>query len=108
MGNTKWSSRDIIDKDILELVGGENMTAEEKDTLYKKMMETIQTRVLARVDDSLSDEEAEDVRVLLDRGDRQGFEQFMAEKNIDIKLLYAEETLLYKLELVQLANGQEA
>lgn len=108
MSKTKWTSRDIIDKDILELVGGENMSLEQKDELYKKMMETIQTRVMTRVDDLLTDEEAADVRVLLENDDREGFEQFMVEKNIDIKQLYSEEALFYKLELSQLANGQEA
>ena len=92
----------------MELIGGENMPAEQKEELYKKMMDTIQTRVMARVDGLLADEEAADVRVLLESDDREGFEQFMVEKNIDIKQLYSEEALFYKLELTQLANGQEA
>jgi succinate dehydrogenase flavin-adding protein (antitoxin of CptAB toxin-antitoxin module) len=106
MANTKWTPREIIDKDILELIGGENMSPEEKDEIYKKMMETIQTRVMARVDDLLSDEDAEDVKQFLETDDKEGFEQFMTERNIDIKLLYSEETLFYKLELVQLMSGR--
>ena len=109
MSNTKqWTSRDIIDKDILELIGGENMPPEQKDELYKTMMATIQTRVMARVDDLLSEEDAQDIKIFLEDDDKAGFEQFMTEKNIDIKLLYSEESLLYKLELVELANGQGA
>ncbi|MEI6144435.1 MAG: hypothetical protein WCP91_02460 [Candidatus Berkelbacteria bacterium] len=109
MSNTKqWTSRDIIDEDILELIGGENMSPEQKDELYKTMMATIQTRVMARVDDLLSDEDARGVKGFLDADDKAGFEQFMTDKNIDIKLLYSQESLLYKLELVELANGQGA
>lgn len=99
-----WQPRDIIDKDIMELIGAHDMEEERKEELLKTMMETIQTRVVARVDDLFSDEEAARIKIFLETDDYDRFSEFMGERNVDIKKLYAEEALLYKLELTRLIS----
>jgi len=104
----KWNPNDIIDKDILELIGAEGMEPEKKEQLYKTMLDTIQTRVMSRIDDLLTDDEANQIKGFMEDGDYETFSEFMGERNIDIKKIYAEETLLYKIELTDLINGRAA
>lgn len=98
-------ANDMLTKDILELMGAENMTPEEKANIYNKMMHTVQNRVLARVLDDLSDSEYEELKKILDIGDTDGFEKFATEIQLDLAKIYAEEALLYKIEMVNLINS---
>jgi len=104
----KLNPDEVIDGDILDLIGASGMSDEQKDRVYKKMMETIETRVMARVDDLLSDLEATEIKLFIETNDRERFESYLLEKNIDIAKIYAEESLFYKVELVELIKGQEA
>lgn len=96
---------DIIDEDILTLMGAKNMSEEEKEELYKKMIETIQLRVLSRIDDQLSDQEAEEVKEIVKSNDKEKFFDYLRSKNIDVGKLYAEEALIYKIEMIELINS---
>jgi len=87
-------------------MGATNMSPEEKEELYKKMIETIENRVIARIDDQLSDEEAAEIKVIIDEGDQAKFKEYLKEKDIDSDKIYAEETLIYKIEMVELMNDQ--
>ena len=103
----KLCSKEIIDKDILELLGVGEIDPTKKDELYKKMVETIQTRILARVDDLLYDADAAQIKFYLETNSQEKFDLLMQERNIDIEKLYIEEALLYKLELTELINSRE-
>lgn len=104
----KWNPNDIIDRDILELIGAEGMEPEKKEELYETMLDTIQTRVMTRIDDFLTDDEANRIKGMMEDNNYEAFSEFMGERNIDIKKIYAEETLLYKIELTDLINGRAA
>lgn len=95
---------DIFNKDILELLGGENLPEEDKQKLYDKMLETTRFRVIATIHDSLSDEDREKWRQLFDTADQAQIDQFLRERNIDIAKLMAEEALKYKFEMVTYAG----
>ena len=97
---------DIIDEDILVLMGAKNMPPEEKEKLYSQMIETIQLRVLARVDDQLSDQEAEEIVKIVKSEDKAKFFEFLKGKDINIEKLYAEEALIYKIEMIELVNSR--
>jgi len=94
--------QDIIDKDLLELMGAQNMPQKQKAELYLKMADTIQNRVIARIDDALSDLERQEWLKLLDEGDNAKMEQFLKNKNLDPAKLLVEEALIYKTEIMAL------
>jgi hypothetical protein len=98
---------EILNKDILDLIGMSHLAEEEKGKLYQTMVETIERRVVGRVDEMLSDEEAEEWKKIVDAKDRQGFSDFLKEKSIDLVQIYAQEALIYKTELVSMIRALE-
>lgn len=97
----------FLDEDILKLLGVQNTTSEEKQELYKKMLDTIQMRVIARIDDMLQNDDKRGLfKKMVDFGDNKSIEDFLLKNNIDIKKLLIEETLTYKTELVALVKTQ--
>lgn len=98
----KQKLNDILDKDIFELIGGENLSEEKKKELYLKIGETIENRVIARIDDRLNEQEREEWLKLIDEGDKAKMEEFLRSKNIDVAKMMVEEALIYKMEIVSL------
>jgi hypothetical protein len=96
---------DIINKDILDLMGARDMPEEKKKELYTKMLETIQNRVIARVADAIGDGEMPEWERLAKEGDKTKMEEFLKSKDIDIAKLYLQEALIYKTEMVNLASA---
>ena len=101
-----FSDEDIFDKDILDAMGAKDMLPEEKKELMQKIMDTIDLRVLARVDDQLTDEEAAKLKQLSETNDRKGFFDLMWSKGVDLNHLYAEEALVYKMQMIDLMKGR--
>lgn len=94
---------DVINKDILELLGyDESLPEEKRDELYTKIVDTIQNRLLLSILDRLSDEDMKEFLELGDDG--EGFRRFFEEKNIDVTQLLMKEALIFKTELVELKN----
>jgi hypothetical protein len=98
---------DISNKDVLDLLGAQNMPDEQKKEIYRVMIETIESRVIARIDDELSDDDAAKLKEILDKKDKEGFDAFMIEKGIDVTQIYTQETLAYKVELIDLMKSEE-
>lgn len=94
--------QDLLDKDVLSLIGGENLPQEKKEELYQKMAQTIENRVIARIDDSLNEEEKAQWLQIIDSNDKVKMEQFLREKNIDVAKMMVEEALIYKTEITSL------
>ena len=94
--------QDLLDKDTLELIGGENLPEEKKQELYQKMAETVQNRVIARIDDKLSEEERQEWMKLLDENDKTKMEEYLRSKDIDISKMLVEEAVIYKTEITSL------
>lgn len=102
----KLTYDDVINKDILELMGVADLSDKAKKPLYQKMLSTIQNRVIARISDKLNDSEISELRKLLDTGDQKALNDFFAKKGIDLPKLMLEEALIYKTELATLAQGK--
>lgn len=95
---------EIIDKDIIELMGGKDMKPEEKEEIYKKMLETIQNRAFARIGDFIKDEDVAEMREIIEKGDKDEYLKFLKSKGVNLEKIYAEEALIYKIEMVDLMN----
>lgn len=102
-----YTYEDIANSDILELMGAKNMPEEQKKEIYRIMVETIENRVIAKIDDQLSDDDAKKMKEIIDRKSKEEFDQFLEEKGIDITQIYAQETLVYKVEMIDLMKSEE-
>jgi len=94
--------QNILDKDLLELMGAKDMPEEKKQELYRKMAETVQDRVIARIDDKLSEQEREEWLKLIDENDKNKMEEFLKSKDIDVAKMLVEEAIIYKTEMMSL------
>lgn len=104
MTDNNLSYEDVLNKDILELMGASELPQEEKKRLYEKMLATIQNRVIARISDQLNDQGIEELKNILDSKDQNKFNDFFKSKKIDLPKLLLEEAMIYKTEIAQLAN----
>lgn len=100
----KITPNDVLDKDILDLMGADNLPAEKKQQLYATMVDTINNRVIARVADQLPEPDLEQWQQLAETGDNAQMEQFLRDRNIDVAQLMLQEALIYKAEMVELAK----
>jgi hypothetical protein len=103
----KYTADEIIEKDILELMGAKEMPEEQKERIYKSMIETIETRVIAKIDDQLTDEEAKRLKEIVNTGSKEEFDKYMKELDINVDQIYAQEAMIYKMEMVQLMQDKE-
>lgn len=94
--------KNVLEKDLLELIGGANLPPEKKQELYTKMAETVQNRAIARIFDQLSDEEGQELDKLIDGGDQNKVDEYLKSKNIDITSVLTQEAVIYKTEMVEL------
>lgn len=92
---------DLLNKDILELMGVKDMPESKKQELYQKMLETVQNRVINRVGEQLSDEDVEAWNKVAETKDQGKMEEFLQSKSIDLGKMMMEESLVYKAELVR-------
>jgi hypothetical protein len=98
---------DLIERDIFDLLGVKEMTPEDKKETLKNMVETIKGRVMVRIDGELSDDEALELKNIALAGDEKGFQEMMKKVGIDTQKLFAEEALIYKLQLVDMVKSKE-
>lgn len=97
----------FIDADILELLGVKNISPEEKEKIFAKMLDTIQNRVIIKIDDRFDEAQRNEFKRLLGEGDNDKINQFFENNNIDIKQLLMLEAINYKTELVALAKNTQ-
>ena len=95
---------DIINRDILDLMGAQNMPEKKKKELYIKIIETIENRVVSRISGELSENDLEEWKKLADEGNKEKMQTFLKSKNIDLNQLMIQEALFYKSELATLSN----
>ncbi len=95
---------DIINKDILELMGAKNLPEEKKKELYTKILETIQNRTIAKIAQMLSDDDLENWRKIADTKDKTRMNEFLNSKSIDLTKMMTEEAIIYKLELYEISK----
>ena len=100
--------KNVLEKDLLELIGGADLPQEKKQELYTKMAETVQNRAIARIYDKLSGEDSKQLDSLIDTGDKNKVDEFLKSKNLDITSLLAQEAVIYKTEMVELFKTNTA
>lgn len=104
IANSSTSLKDILEKDIFTLIGGQNLPDEKKDELMQKMIASIQNRVIARIDDLLNESERDELKDLIDKDHMVGFDRLLKRKGINLQELMEDEALNYKTQVVSLVD----
>lgn len=94
--------KNILEKDLLELMGEQNMPGEEKVALYEKMAQTVEDRVMLRIYDALTDPERKEFETIIDSGDRAKTNEYLLAKDLSIQQMLVQEAMLYKLDMMSL------
>ena len=105
IGGINYTADDIVNKGIVELMGLMDLPEEKKDKIRQAAQDTIQGRALARVFDNLDENEQQKFKQLLEQSDDTKIEEYLKTKNIDMGKITIEETLLYKLQMVNTAKA---
>lgn len=92
---------DLFNKDIIELMGLTNLNDVEKEKLKMDMLETIQMRVIARIETQITDEDVPTWKATVESGDQDKINGYLVNKGINIEELMAQEALVYKLEMAK-------
>lgn len=93
----------IIEADILDLLGATNLSSEDKEAIYQNIGKTIENRVLTRVLEDLSEEDLEEWENIPET-DTNGMREFLLAKGIDLAKLFVSEALIYKMEVAFLSK----
>ncbi len=98
------SVKEILEKDLFELLGIEKASDEQKQALLISMINTVDARVANRVASFLSDDDAERFQQLANDGDSDGLVDFLVKKGIDLPQIVSEEVTRYRVEVAQLLS----
>ncbi len=93
---------EILEKDILELLGLEDLPEDQKRDLLTKMGELIEDRITLRILDFLTEEDRKKMDELLEKGKEKELDEFLKEKVPNLEELVLAEVLSFKEELVSL------
>ena len=96
--------KELLEKDIIDLIGGKNFTDKQKDELYEKMLDTIMNRVIVKISERLSDEELKELNAIAEKGNKDKFFVFFKKRKIDINQMFIEQATVYKVEMVALTS----
>ena len=94
----------IIDTSIIDLLGIQGATDDQKQQIIDDALATIHTRILARILDSIPEPEQASFDQLIDSGDNEKVKLYLIQKGIDMTRIASEEALNHKVELVGLVK----
>jgi len=95
--------KQILESDLLELMGADKVSDEDKQEIYETAFKTIENRVLARIIDELTDKDLEEFENIPE-SDGEAIAKFLQERGIELEKLYAMEAITYKSELASLTH----
>lgn len=98
------SPKDLVSKDIFELLNLENLGEQEKNEIRANMLAAIRNRTLARVEDLLDEDGKKQYGEILNQPESEESDKaiadFLISKDIDINKLTIEETILVKAQAI--------
>jgi len=96
--------KQLIEKDIFEAVGLDDLTDGQKQNLMIQMTESINNRVLVKIHDLLDQAGRAEWQKLLDEGKNKEASDFLESKGISVDELAVEESLGLKAQLIEMAE----
>ena len=98
---------DILNKDIIALLGLENLPVEQQEEYRQKALQTVNDRAFVRITDILDGKGLLEAFEAEDR-DEVGTTAWLAEHGIDLEQMMVEEALLYKAQMKTMADVIDA
>lgn len=98
-----YSSADLYEKDVFQLVGLNDLPAEQRQAMLANMTKIIEGRVIARVLDILTPAERQRLEQATDANYDQTMRDCLVAHKLTIDELAAEESVLLKMELTEVA-----
>lgn len=98
--DTNIINQKLIDQDIFEAIGLDNLSGEEKNNLLQSFSETIFQAVMMRVAVKLMGTDREEFERLIQEGQEEKIGEFLSRKVTDIESIATEETLRFKQMLI--------
>lgn len=92
----------IVEKDVLELIGGANLPEEKKQELYATISKTVQNRAIAHIYDKLTKDEGVELDRLMDEGDFVKVQEYLRTKGLEYTAILTQEAMSYKVEIYEL------
>jgi len=88
---------DLLEKDIIELLGLEHLEENQKKDLRAKIMKTVENRVILRLNEELKEKNLlEEFEKITDEAE---IRKFLANHDINTDQMFLEEALLLKTQL---------
>ncbi|MEK7096661.1 MAG: hypothetical protein AAB881_01810 [Patescibacteria group bacterium] len=101
------SYQDLLNKDLIELMGSTDMPEAQKNEQYEKMLATIKSRVLGQLVKKMTEDQFNRFQKALQEKNEAEVNTIIEETKIDVPKLYAEEAILYKLQMVSLMRQKD-
>lgn len=101
------SYQDLLNKDLIELMGSTDMPEDQKNQEYEKMLATIKSRVLGQLVKQMTEDQFNRFQKALQEKNENEVNTIIEETKIDVPKLYAEEAILYKLQMVSLMRQKD-
>lgn len=92
----------IINTDIIELLGLTRLSPEKQEEFRKQVVDTIQNRVMARVDEIIKAKGKAEEFARIEN--EEEIEKFLKDNGIDTEKLFLEESIYYKSQMVVAAK----
>lgn len=91
--------RDLIEKDILDLMGFTTLSEEKKKEMHEKFEGMLEMRVGVKILDSLSDEDREAYKKMMEEKKDEESYLFLQDKGIDPMEIMMVESIMLKVEM---------
>ncbi len=101
------SPNDLIEGDIFELLGLQNMDEQKKEETMSKLIEGLNSRVLIQIDDQIKEEDRKNWHTIIETEDDEVIRNFLINLGIKLDEIIAQEALLMKKELVEAIHNME-
>jgi hypothetical protein len=91
--------RDLIEKDILDLMGFSTLSDEKKKAMHERFSQMLENRVALKVLDGLSEEDREIYKKMLEEGKDEESYKFILDKGVDPMEIMSVEAIMLKVEM---------
>ena len=98
----------IQGKDLIKELGLENLSVDEQEKLVSDMSEVVYKRVLLRVVEKLSDEEATELNNLFEKGNMEKIDQYLRDRVPDFASILRKEIEKYQEEMIKNIGEKES
>lgn len=95
---------ELLSKDIFELLNIEEASEERKAAVLKAIADLVDTRVVNRLANMMSDDDAKEFGRLAESGEKEKLIDFLVKKEIDLPVIVSEEATRARVEIAELVR----